>query len=257
MGFVLNRAHDLATCIYIHSNHPETKPHAAKMSQQHTVNLQLKNPKASYSVPKTPMEVIPCSSFRRGRKAQGTVTVEVEPPFPHSFPGNRIDPGTGSEPPFLESRIDQENAAKQIESPFPHPNPGDRIDPDSSSTQVELPFPHPFASNMDGEVISAARKLPDEAKCDIEAKEKPNPGQDVTGTGRTSSSVRGDVRHKVHYYANPNKAGEYNHISGFLTPDQEQLNKIVQNVDEVSLRVRKVSDRLGELRKQICDHAMF
>ena len=260
MGFPLSRTHDLARC----TNHPETKGHTAKMSRQHAVNVQVRNPKASitYSAPKTPMDEIPVPSFPRGRNSQGTVTVEVEPPFPHPLPGNIIHETTAStqvEPPFPGSRLDPETAAMQVEPPFPHPFPGNRVDPRSASMQVEPPFPHPFPGNRDGEVISAAQRLLDEVKHDIEATEKAdefNWGRDVTGTGRTSSSVRSDVRHKLHYYANPNKGGEYNHISGFLTPHQQQLNKIVQNVDELSQQIQRVSARLGDLRRQICGNVL-
>lgn len=122
----------------------------------------------------------------------------------------------------------------------------------------DIPFP-PFPPGRVDEEAETPFVV-DEVNIDDELNKKIDEfynGRDDAGAGATMSPIRNDVRHKFHYRDNSNKAGAYNHIVGYLTTEQDDLNNIVQYIDTCSQQAQRTCDMLRDLRKRVCDFANF
>nr|AYV99393.1 WSSV072 [White spot syndrome virus]QHB92511.1 hypothetical protein [White spot syndrome virus]QVW09655.1 MAG: hypothetical protein KOBFAEHK_00040 [White spot syndrome virus]QVW09842.1 MAG: hypothetical protein OJPGDAPP_00074 [White spot syndrome virus]WCQ76677.1 hypothetical protein WSSU-DNA_00087 [White spot syndrome virus] len=142
------------------------------------------------------------------------------------------------------------------EKPFP-PYPGTAVEEEEKQKEIEellvdQSFPPPFPGNK---LRDIPRTYPLEFP---EKKEKDFPCVDTTGHSDIpfidleKTPPRSDVRHGYHYLINPNKVGELNHIVGKLTEKQENLNKLVLDVDDVVINLSSTLKELEKLRAGLC-----
>ena len=216
------------------------------MSRQRNVNLRLTIPTASinYICPRTPMADIPFPLFSRGKEAQETVTVQLEPPR---------EADSTQVPPSPRNRSVQESASIQVDPPFPE-FPGNRVDQRSASTRLDPPFP----GNGIGQGSDSTQVDPpfpgnriDNTRAPMQV-DPPSPRFPGSSLDQGSASQLVDAAGTG---SNRNDAGEHNHTSCQLTPDMEnKMNNVVLTIGELSLTAHGLYyARLEELRTQCRD----
>nr|BDT63534.1 MAG: wsv294-like protein [Pasiphaea japonica whispovirus] len=122
---------------------------------------------------------------------------------------------------------------------IPSPNLDEKENPDNGACVLE---------------ISSSADHSDTPLPPIPGSELGNKEFDVTRTGDSAVPFfpRSNVRHSSHYINNPNKACEMNHIVGYLTPEEENFNNMIQDIDDINTKLKISVSSLDKLKEQLC-----